>query len=74
LRKEAGFAVSDRIVVHLAGDPEVEAAALAFSEYISGEVLARDLKVGAEAPNDANVTQSLELDSLQARVALRRLS
>ena len=74
MRKEAGFAVSDRIVVYLAGDPELEATAREFTDYISGEVLARDLTVGKDFPATVNVTQSLELDGLQARVALHRVS
>ena len=74
MRKEAGFAVSDRIVVHVAGDAETEATVDAFREYISGEVLARELIVGGTLPTNANVTQSLELDGLHARVALTRVS
>ena len=74
MRKEAGFAVSDRIVVHVAGDAETEGTVAAFREYISGEVLARELIVGGTLPNNANVTQSLELDELHARVALTRVS
>ncbi len=73
-RKEAGFAVSDRIVVYVAGDPELEAAAREFTDYISGEVLARELTVGQDFPTTVNVAQSLELDGLQVRVALKRVS
>jgi hypothetical protein len=74
MRKEAGFAVSDRIVVYVAGDAETENTVDAFREYISGEVLARELIVGPTLPTNANVTQSLELDGLHARVALTRVS
>ena len=74
MRKEAGFAVSDRIVVSVAGDPELEATAREFTDYISGEVLARELTVGEPLPTTANVTQSLELDGLPVRVALNRVS
>ncbi|MGQ0714042.1 MAG: isoleucine--tRNA ligase [Gemmatimonadaceae bacterium] len=74
MRKEAGFAVSDRIVVHVTGDAETETTVQAFREYICGEVLARELIVGGTLPNNSNVTQSLELDGLQARVALTRVS
>ena len=74
MRKEAGFAVSDRIVVYVAGDPELEATAREFTDYISGEVLARELSVGESLPTPVNVAQSLELDGLQARVALNRVS
>jgi isoleucyl-tRNA synthetase len=74
MRKEASFAVSDRIVVYVAGDAETEGTVDAFREYISGEVLARELIVGGTLPANANVTQSLELDGLHARVALTRVS
>ena len=74
MRKEAGFAVSDRIVVYVAGDPELEATAREFTDYISGEVLARELIVGEAFPNTVNVAQSLELDGLPVRVALHRVS
>jgi isoleucyl-tRNA synthetase len=74
MRKEAGFAVSDRIVVYVAGDPELEATAREFTDYISGEVLARELTVGEDFPTTVNVAQSLELDGLPVRVALHRVS
>ncbi|HET6701076.1 MAG TPA: isoleucine--tRNA ligase [Gemmatimonadaceae bacterium] len=74
MRKEAGFAVSDRIVVYVAGDPELEGTAREFTDYISGEVLARELIVGEAFPNTVNVAQSLELDGLSVRVALHRVS
>ncbi|HJU67624.1 MAG TPA: isoleucine--tRNA ligase [Gemmatimonadaceae bacterium] len=74
MRKEAGFAVSDRIVVYVAGDPELEATAREFTDYISGEVLARELIVGESLPTTVNVTQTLELDGLAVRVALKRVT
>jgi isoleucyl-tRNA synthetase len=49
-RKEAGFAVSDRIRVRLVGGPVVAAAAGAHRDWIMGEVLARDLVI-EEAPD-----------------------
>jgi isoleucyl-tRNA synthetase len=74
MRKEAGFAVSDRIVVYVAGDLELKAAVREFTDYISGEILARELIVGEDFPTTVNVTQSLELDELHVRVALKRVS
>jgi isoleucyl-tRNA synthetase len=74
MRKEAGFAVSDRIVVYVAGSPELEATAREFTDYISGEVLARELIVGEDVPTTVNVTQPLDLDELHVRVALQRVS
>ncbi|MBA2638099.1 MAG: isoleucine--tRNA ligase, partial [Solirubrobacterales bacterium] len=42
-RKEAGFAVEDRIALTLGGDPELLAAARAHEPYVSGETLAVEL-------------------------------
>ena len=74
MRKEAGFAVSDRIVVFLAGDPELEATAREFTDYISREVLAHELTVGENPPATVNVTPFLEVDDLRVRVALKRVT
>ena len=40
LRKESGLAVTDRIVLSLAGDSELQSAYEMFADYISGETLA----------------------------------
>jgi isoleucyl-tRNA synthetase len=70
MRKEAGLAVSDRIHLWIWGAGEIEEAILEYIGWMSGEVLATHLRVGAEhAPADV-ATQSLELDGLEARVAL----
>ncbi|WP_010533948.1 isoleucine--tRNA ligase [Brachybacterium squillarum] len=47
-RREAGLDVSDRIVLTVAGDPEVVAAVEAHRELVAGEVLARVIEVPAE--------------------------
>lgn len=47
LRKEIGFEVSDRIALRLWGDAAVEAAVRTHAAYVSREVLARTLDVGA---------------------------
>ncbi|MBL8959340.1 MAG: isoleucine--tRNA ligase [Gemmatimonadetes bacterium] len=70
MRKEAGFAVSDRIRLWVWGAPEIEEAASEYIGWISGEVLAADLQVGeAHAPGHV-AAQPVELDGLQVRVAL----
>jgi isoleucyl-tRNA synthetase len=56
MRKEAGLAVSDRIVLGVAGDPEVEAAIRAYRDHVAGEVLARQLLVGHDAGGGAGRT------------------
>jgi isoleucyl-tRNA synthetase len=72
MRKEAAFAVSDRIRLHVAGDPDVEEAVREHREWIAGEVLARSVDVGGEPPGAHHAAQSADLDGLAARVAITR--
>jgi isoleucyl-tRNA synthetase len=71
LRKEAGFAVSDRIAVVVWGDPELEGAVEAHREWIADEVLARELAIGGSASR--NAAQEVDLDGVTAHVALQRV-
>ncbi len=71
LRKEAGFAVSDRISVAVWGDPELEAAVQAHREWIAEEVLARELAIGGTASR--NAAREVDLDGVTAHVALTRV-
>ena len=48
LRRDAALAVSDRIRVAVAGDPELEAVARAHAAHVAGEVLATGVLVGAD--------------------------
>jgi isoleucyl-tRNA synthetase len=62
-RKDAGFAISDRIIVYLGGadgDAEVEAMLRAWGDYVREETLADDLRLCA--PPDHVHTTTLELD------------
>ena len=71
LRKDSGFAVSDRIRLEITADAEVEEAARAFSKWIADEVLAVDVKVGGK--NQSNyATHALDLEGLSATVAMER--
>ena len=71
LRKDSGFAVSDRIRLEITADPEVEEAATAFSKWIADEVLAVEVKVGGK--NESNyATHALDLEGLSATVAMER--
>ena len=59
-RKDAGFAVSDRIELTLAGDAELLEAASTHRDYLMGEVLASDLGNGegsVEATIDGRALQ-----------------
>ncbi|MHB9291897.1 putative isoleucyl-tRNA synthetase [Hollandina sp. SP2] len=44
LRKEAGFAVTDRIRLQLFGSPRLQAAWINFAEYVAAETLAQDVR------------------------------
>jgi len=70
LRKESGFAVSDRIRLAVTADAEVEAAALAFKKWIADEVLAVDVKIGGQQSNYA--THAFDLEGQGVTVAMER--
>jgi isoleucyl-tRNA synthetase len=74
LRKEGGLAVSDRVKVHLAGAPEVEAAARARTDYISAEVLAREVAIGGPGPARPDAMSADDLDGSAVRIAISRVS
>lgn len=71
MRKDAGFAVSDRIVVAVAGWGELEEAVRAHSGRIGEEVLAREITVGDDA-GKFNAMHAVDIDGRVARVALER--
>ena len=71
LRKSAGLAVEDRIVLWLASDDATISDALAtHKDFIANEVLATEVNL-EEGPADA-ATATVELDQGVVRVALRR--
>ncbi len=49
LRRDAGLEVSDRIVLAMVGDEELEAVARTYASHVAGEVLATRILVGLEA-------------------------
>jgi len=71
MRKESGFAVSDRIVLAISGSEEIEAAARAHQTWIAEEVLAVSTFVGHDAEN-SNAAQSVDIDGQPASIALER--
>ncbi|HUQ45029.1 MAG TPA: isoleucine--tRNA ligase [Gemmatimonadaceae bacterium] len=71
MRKESGFAVSDRISVAVWGDPELEGAVEAHREWIAEEVLARELAIGGSGSR--NAAKEVDLDGVAAHVALKRV-
>jgi isoleucyl-tRNA synthetase len=79
LRKETGLAVSDRIVLTIDGDAEVEASAREHRAWIAEEVLAtlvlvagEDGQGGRPAPRDARGSLEADVDGLALRVTLQK--
>jgi len=72
LRKELGFAVSDRITLVVGANDEIQEAVKAFQKWIADEVLARTLTVG-ERIDGKYATHAFDLDGQNVEVALERL-
>jgi len=71
LRKELGFAVSDRITLSVGGDAEIVEAVKGFQQWIANEVLAVKVAVGEK--NEIHATHTFDLDGLSVQVALARV-
>jgi isoleucyl-tRNA synthetase len=74
LRKRARFAVSDRIVLHVAGNEEAAAAVGAYRDRIAAEVLAREIVVADELPGSHEAMETEELDGAPVRIAITRIA
>jgi isoleucyl-tRNA synthetase len=72
LRKELGFAVSDRITLFVAGGAEIRESVNAFQKWIADEVLARAINVG-EKKDGKHATHAFDLDGQSVEVALERV-
>jgi isoleucyl-tRNA synthetase len=72
LRKELGFAVSDRITLFVAGGAEIQEAMKAFQKWIADEVLALNVSVG-EKIDGTHATHAFDLDGQSVEVALERV-
>ncbi len=66
-RAAAGFDVSDRIVLRLAGDEDLVGAARAYQDYIAGETLAVQVDYGS-----ADGAEPVRIDGRELRVAVAR--
>ena len=72
LRKELGFAVSDRITLFIGGGAEIQEAAKAFQKWIADEVLAVKVVIG-DRIEGTHATQTFDLDGQNVEVALERV-
>ncbi|HVE80161.1 MAG TPA: DUF5915 domain-containing protein, partial [Gemmatimonadaceae bacterium] len=73
MRKEAALAVSDRIVLAIAGHAEIEDAVRGHREWVMGEVLARELAIG-DGAGDHQAAATVDLDGRTVRLAITRVS
>ncbi|MFL5562173.1 MAG: isoleucine--tRNA ligase [Gemmatimonadaceae bacterium] len=74
LRKDTGLAVSDRIRLAVGGAKDVLDAIRAHRDYIASETLALAVSVGEGSGSEYPATQTLDLDGLELRIALTRVS
>ena len=72
MRKDGGLAVSDRIILRVAGGPDVVDAVEAHREWIASEVLAKDILVGDDALHEQQAVESVDLDGPSARIAITK--
>jgi isoleucyl-tRNA synthetase len=73
LRKEANFAVSDRIRLQMSGGVEIEQVAEGYKEYIAGEVLASEVIVGGQVAGNPDAVQTVEIMDDAVSIALTRV-
>jgi isoleucyl-tRNA synthetase len=71
LRREAGYAVTDRIALGLTGPEVVVEAAQTHAPFIQDETLARRLAVGTLDPA-AELTQEVEIEGQAVTISIRR--
>jgi len=71
LRKDSGFAVSDRIRLAVSGTEELENAVLTHKEWIANEVLALDMTVG-DTTGQFHAVHAVDIDGQPASIALER--
>jgi isoleucyl-tRNA synthetase len=73
LRKEARFAVSDRIRLQISGGAEIEQVAKGYKEYIAGEVLASEVIAGGQVAGNPDAVQTVEIMDDAVSIALTRV-
>lgn len=71
LRREAGYAVSDRIMLGFEGAAAALDAATAHREFLAAETLARAVSVGSGVA-EADVCQAVDVDGHQVTISVRR--
>ena len=68
LRKSKGFEITDKIKVQLSDLPEIRDAVEAYSDYISGQVLAKEL----ELITDISDGEDLDIEGMEAKAKISK--
>ncbi len=71
LRKEADYALDDRIVTYFLGDEEIRSVVAQWGEYIRAETLSLDL-VSGKVPDDADQRESFTLAGHDLTLGVKR--
>ncbi|HEY7463984.1 MAG TPA: isoleucine--tRNA ligase [Candidatus Limnocylindria bacterium] len=72
MRKAAGYEITDRVQAWVAGDAAPLAMLQPHRDWLAGEILAVDLRVGEEPPDGVDAREELAADDGTLRLALRR--
>jgi isoleucyl-tRNA synthetase len=73
LRKEARFAVSDRIRLQVTGGTEIEQVVQGYKNYIASEVLATEVIAGGPVAGNPDAVQPVEIMDDTVSIALTRV-
>jgi isoleucyl-tRNA synthetase len=73
MRKEAGFAVSDRILLAVGGAEDTRRAVDVHGAWIAAEVLAVEVVLVDDRSKEYHDMQAVDLDGAAARVAISRV-
>jgi isoleucyl-tRNA synthetase len=72
MRKESGFAISDRIRLMIGGDRDILDAVKTHLEWIKGEVLATELVIAESAAQEQPDMVPIDLNGIAARMSITR--
>ncbi|MBI2639248.1 class I tRNA ligase family protein [Candidatus Peregrinibacteria bacterium] len=70
LRKKAGYAISDRIYVFIAGPKNIQDAVTRFADFIERETLAIELQEGGDFEWDAE--EEMKIDGMKVKLGVRK--
>jgi isoleucyl-tRNA synthetase len=72
MRKESGFAISDRIIFAVGGQADILEAARTHRDWIMGEVLATELVIAPNAGQHQPDMKHIDLDGISVYVSITR--